>query len=195
MSKRSDLLCVLSFVVGVTILHIASWTKASAQDRRCRVADPTGTPLNVRTAPNGKIVETLSNGVLVAALDYSSSQGKMWVFVGRAGDRAPLGWVFRDYLDCGSDVKAESAKKILISSHYGSGTIISMSEINTEHARLTYTRAIDNSEEGCSREMGLVDESGHIRRTPKFDQCVRNDLWHGRVETRRANLYFQHRVS
>ena len=74
-------------------------TKASAQER-CLVADPTGTPLNVRTAPNGRITQTLTNGVLVMIFDRSSVRGKTWVYVGRYEDRVPIGWVYSGYLDC-----------------------------------------------------------------------------------------------
>jgi hypothetical protein len=45
----------------VVAMSLEGWTEASAQDR-CRVMDPTGTPLNVRTTPNGNIVGTLNNG-------------------------------------------------------------------------------------------------------------------------------------
>jgi hypothetical protein len=67
----------------------------------CLVADPTPTPLNVRTSPNGRIVSTLENGVLVSVLDRATdSRGQTWVFVGSAEDQTPIGWVFRDYIDC-----------------------------------------------------------------------------------------------
>jgi predicted aspartyl protease len=102
MPKRLAFLSVLSLVSGVTALCIAGWTEASAQHRRCRVADPSGTPLNVRTSPNGKVVGTLSNGTLVTVLDNSTSFGKMWAYVARAEDQLHLGWVFRDYLECGT---------------------------------------------------------------------------------------------
>ena len=67
---------------------------------RCLVADPTGTPLNVRTEPNGRIVGTLDNGVLVTIRDVTSSYGKAWARVSAGNDLAPLGWVFRNYLNC-----------------------------------------------------------------------------------------------
>ena len=57
------------------MLFIGASTKASAQER-CLVADPTGTPLNVRIAPNGRITQTLINGVLVMIFDRSSVKGK-----------------------------------------------------------------------------------------------------------------------
>jgi hypothetical protein len=67
----------------------------------CRVTDPTTTPLNVRTSPDGRIVGSLRNGDLVSVLDPASNKrGRSWVFVGRFEDRMPLGWVFREYLDC-----------------------------------------------------------------------------------------------
>jgi len=46
----------------------------------CRIMDPTGTPLNVRTARNGHVAGTLSNGTLVSVLDHASDRGgKPWV--------------------------------------------------------------------------------------------------------------------
>lgn len=78
---------------------IGGWTEASAQNR-CLVADPTGTPLNVRTAPDGPTVGTLTNGTLVAIFDRSFVGGKPWVYVGRYEDRVPIGWVYRNYLNC-----------------------------------------------------------------------------------------------
>ena len=73
---------------------------AAAQNSQeyCRVADPTGTPLNVRRSPNGPISITLVNGSAVTVIDKSVSKGKPWAFVARDG--SPVGWVFRDYLNC-----------------------------------------------------------------------------------------------
>jgi hypothetical protein len=69
-------------------------------DERCRVMDPNNTPLNVRTAPGGRIVGTLSNGTLVTILDRSSVGEKTWAYVGKFEDREPIGWVYREYLEC-----------------------------------------------------------------------------------------------
>lgn len=102
MLHRLALIGVSSIVLGTVGLCAIGWTEAPAQTRRCRVADPTGTPLNVRTVPNGAIIGTLSNGTTVTILDNSASQGKAWAFVARAEDQLHLGWVFRDYLDCGT---------------------------------------------------------------------------------------------
>jgi hypothetical protein len=63
--------------------------------------DPTGTPLNIRTAPSGAIVGTLPNGVLVAVRDNAADQnGKPWAFIAQYPDGAPLGWVFREFISC-----------------------------------------------------------------------------------------------
>ncbi|MBL8587609.1 MAG: SH3 domain-containing protein [Methylobacteriaceae bacterium] len=67
----------------------------------CRVADPTGTPLNVRTAPNFKIVGALRNGTRVEILQVvRGDDGKQWAFIADAADGRAHGWVFRSYLDC-----------------------------------------------------------------------------------------------
>jgi len=67
----------------------------------CIVADPSPTPLNVRTAPNGRIVGALDNGERVYVIDRAFDGGdREWVYVGLADTRAPLGWVYRDYIVC-----------------------------------------------------------------------------------------------
>ena len=66
----------------------------------CFIADPTPTPLNIRTSPNGKIVRTIVNGERVRILDQTRDQrGKQWVYIADASSQ-PLGWVFREFLAC-----------------------------------------------------------------------------------------------
>jgi Bacterial SH3 domain len=66
----------------------------------CLIADPTGTPLNIRTSPNGKIVRTIANGERVQVLDQTRDpRGKQWVYIADASSQI-LGWVFREYLVC-----------------------------------------------------------------------------------------------
>jgi clan AA aspartic protease (TIGR02281 family) len=103
MAKPLVLLGFLSLVLAATCLS----GEVSAQSP-CRVVDPTGTPLNVRTSPNGNAVGTLGNGAQVIVLDRASRGGKDWVYVGRAEDRVPIGWVFRDYLDCQTEAKTNT---------------------------------------------------------------------------------------
>jgi hypothetical protein len=87
-------------LLAVAVL-LASGLSANAQARSaCRIADPTSTPLNVRTTPNGRIVGALENGISVTILEQKSSKGQAWVYVGNADTRSPIGWVFRDYVRC-----------------------------------------------------------------------------------------------
>jgi hypothetical protein len=77
----------------------------------CTVKDPTGTPLNVRLSPKGKILSNLKNGQQVEVIDHQEIGGKRWARIGRfsAGELASDaegGWVFADYLRCKGDVKA-----------------------------------------------------------------------------------------
>jgi hypothetical protein len=73
---------------------------AQAQSR-CRVMDPTGTPLNLRTAPHGRILGAIDNGFLVSIIDQARDRnGKPWVYVARHDDGRPMGWVFREFIAC-----------------------------------------------------------------------------------------------
>ncbi len=71
----------------------------------CLVDDPTGTPLNVRSAPNGTILTTLQNGTRVEVVEEARIGSKRWFFVSRQGER--LGWIFGAYVVCpkGGDVR------------------------------------------------------------------------------------------
>ena len=53
------------FLLVVTVL-----TVFSVKAQKCEVADPTGTPINVRAKPNGRIVGTLRNGSVIWQEDY-----------------------------------------------------------------------------------------------------------------------------
>ena len=81
-------------------IGMALGSNAMAQSR-CRVMDPTGTPLNLRTAPNGQIVGALPNGLLVSVLDQAvDANGKPRVYIARHDNNLPLGWVFREFISC-----------------------------------------------------------------------------------------------
>lgn len=68
----------------------------------CTVVDPTGTPLNVREGPNGKILSTLKTGSKVEFIEHKEDKGKKWALVAKYGES--WGYVFGDYLKCrGSD--------------------------------------------------------------------------------------------
>ena len=86
----------LIFSLLIFICGIAS---ANA-DQRCVVTDPSGTPLNVRTAPYGAIVGALYNGAEVRLLDMArDGSGRPWAYIApKSAGRS--GWVFREYIDC-----------------------------------------------------------------------------------------------
>jgi peptidoglycan hydrolase-like protein with peptidoglycan-binding domain/uncharacterized protein YecT (DUF1311 family) len=71
----------------------------------CRVMDPTGTSLNVRTSPNGNIVETLENGVQVRLVRTDQGPGgRLWSLIERVSDNQTIGWIYREYIDCASTI-------------------------------------------------------------------------------------------
>lgn len=75
-------------------------TGAFAQSR-CKVMDPTGTPLNIRTAPNGEIIGKAANGALVTIIDRATDgRGRGWVYVAHRASGEPLGWVYREFIAC-----------------------------------------------------------------------------------------------
>jgi uncharacterized protein YgiM (DUF1202 family) len=69
----------------------------------CTVADPTGTPLNIREEPNGAILGTWENGVRVRPYEEKIDKGKKWYAVERFADDNKAGWVFDLYLKCEED--------------------------------------------------------------------------------------------
>jgi len=63
----------------------------------CTVADPTGTPLNVRASPGGDIIGTLENGAVVALGVTDGSEGPDWTRIIQPYE----GYVWSEYLtDC-----------------------------------------------------------------------------------------------
>ena len=88
---------VLFFLVVMTLAGIMAYAQ------KCEVKDPTGTPLNVRAKPNGRIVGKLNNGSVVWQEDYLyDSMGREWLKVGiyRGKKYTVLGYVLMDYLNC-----------------------------------------------------------------------------------------------
>lgn len=83
-----------------------AYLKCNGQDEIgpiCTVADPTGTPLNVREEPNGRILGTWDNGVRVRPYEEKRHNGKLWYAVERMADDNAIGWVFDPYLKCEED--------------------------------------------------------------------------------------------
>ena len=89
----------------VCLMAVALAASPALASGECLVDDPTGTPLNVRAAPNGPILTTLRNGTRVTVLEEMKRGGKRWLLVSRQGER--LGWIFGAYVVCpkGGDVR------------------------------------------------------------------------------------------
>lgn len=69
----------------------------------CRVTDPTGTPLNARLRPNGKVINRIRNGRSVYIQSVASDdEGKPWVLVAikNQGNYKMLGYVLREFVSC-----------------------------------------------------------------------------------------------
>ncbi|CAN7283080.1 SH3 domain-containing protein [Pararhizobium sp. LjRoot255] len=85
-------------IIATTVLTVFASGMVPAFAAECVVADPTGTPLNVRAEPNGPILSTLDNGSSVDVIAETRVSGKRWVQV--AADGEMLGWIFANFLDC-----------------------------------------------------------------------------------------------
>jgi hypothetical protein len=67
---------VVKKYLPVLIILLISGADSLAAQLRCEVADPTGTPLNVRTLPAGNIIGTLTNVTAVTVLSHAALNGK-----------------------------------------------------------------------------------------------------------------------
>ena len=71
--------------------------------KTCRVTDPTGTPLNVRLSPNGKVISKIINQTVVypQSINYDDA-GKPWILINvrQPGGDKMLGWVVREFVSC-----------------------------------------------------------------------------------------------
>lgn len=104
MKNTLYILAILVAVGAFGIIYSQSETIVQAQYvQHCTVNDQSGTPLNIRSAPNGKkIVGTLKNGTRVA-FDTENGDGKdrSWAYIWLDKKNSkPLGWVLRESLDC-----------------------------------------------------------------------------------------------
>ena len=90
------------FLIAIAVMLFPTASFACGGAPVCTVVDPTGTPLNVRAGPNGKILSTLKKGSKVEFIEHQEKDGKKWALVARYGESS--GFVFGDYLKCtGSD--------------------------------------------------------------------------------------------
>lgn len=92
---KSKLIHLLLFTL-ISVVAIELPVKA---EKICKVTDPTGTPLNVRSRPNGSIINALKNGREVDMLEFAyNEQARPWVRVG--GNYRVWGWVIREFVSC-----------------------------------------------------------------------------------------------
>jgi len=81
------------------VLLLAGTATLAAE--RCTVADPSGTPLNVRAEPEGRVTGTLANGRVVSLADtIRDGRGRPWSLVYDFWSGDKIGWVFRAHLAC-----------------------------------------------------------------------------------------------
>ncbi len=98
----------LMTIAAISIASCCGSAPARASDidlnsKTCRVTDPTGTPLNVRLSPNGKVISKIRNQTVVypQSINYDNT-GKPWLLINvrqPSGDRR-LGWVVREFISC-----------------------------------------------------------------------------------------------
>ena len=85
-------------IVIAAILSMPAMAFACDGPPVCTVVDPTGTPLNVREGPNGKILSTMRKGDKVEIIEHKEQNGKKWALVAKYAES--WGYVFADYLKC-----------------------------------------------------------------------------------------------
>jgi hypothetical protein len=84
------------------LCRVVAWLALAAPvaaGERCMVADPTGTPLNVRRF-DGKVIGALHNGEIVKILRTSAVRnGKPWAYI--AYETNGEGWVYPEFISYG----------------------------------------------------------------------------------------------
>ena len=84
--------------LAVALSAALAASTAVAADR-CRVTDPTGTPLNVRDR-DMTIVGKLETGRIVIVKRYGEdARGSPWALV-ETPNGDPIGWVYREFISC-----------------------------------------------------------------------------------------------
>lgn len=105
--KKTLIVLIIILAVGsisIGALEIGEnkpFTDSWQSVQRCVVSDPTGTPLNIRATPNGRVVGKLKNGAVVFVSTYSGdAQDRSWSQVKLTRKGAAKGWVLSEYLEC-----------------------------------------------------------------------------------------------
>ncbi len=91
-----------SAILGLASILLAAPASAQSQ-KKCYVTDPTGTPLRVRSEPNGREINRLRNGreVYIQETGYDA-KGRPWAYVAGyyKGNWRNWGWVYREFISC-----------------------------------------------------------------------------------------------
>jgi hypothetical protein len=101
--KKLTLLTLFPLLISICLGASAQAQAEIKAGKTCRVTDPTGTPLNARLRPNGKIINRLKNGRSVYIQSFASdNEGKPWVLVAvkNQGNYKMLGYVLREFISC-----------------------------------------------------------------------------------------------
>jgi hypothetical protein len=89
--------------IGIGFSCLPSFAKSdNISNKICRVTDPTGSPLNIRLKPNGKIVARIRNQRLVYPQSIMNDKGKKWTLIAIEEDHKilVLGWGLREFISC-----------------------------------------------------------------------------------------------
>jgi len=90
-------------MIAFSLIALAISAPVQAAAAVCLVADPTGTPLNIRMQPNGETVARVRNGEKLLVFfegTKTDSRGQVWYEVAMATSAAPDGYVFAAYVRC-----------------------------------------------------------------------------------------------
>jgi hypothetical protein len=101
-NKFGQYLAILGTISTLIVATNSTAIADSDVGKLCAVNDPTGTPLNFRDKPNGRIIGRLPNGEEVGVLAIVRDRnGKIWAKL-VIGSRSIHGYVLRKYIDCNS---------------------------------------------------------------------------------------------
>ena len=105
--KMSKSTIVVAAISLMAMLPIAASAETS------KVTDPTGTRLNVRSSPNGKVISTLKNGTKIRRVDHADdSQGRSWVLAYTEKTNKRIGWVYREFVSCYQSTKLKKDRNL-----------------------------------------------------------------------------------
>lgn len=94
---------MLRSLVAAGAVSLTLATAAHAASLDCHVADPTGTPLNIRLQPNGRVAATAHNGELIQVFsgeEKVDDKGRVWYHVALRTSAAPDGYAFAAFIHC-----------------------------------------------------------------------------------------------